>query len=254
SFIPAPHDHAFDWDRPLKASAFSGRNIFTESGATNVLEGLEALLFPAQPAVISISGHKTFQWGVTQDFTITGTLRPNDQNDIASIQVLDENDLPLKTIVPNDYPANTPIEYEVVNLIHSTKFRIKATTDGGAEIFSPWTEVNFIVPHLYGFNAHPDLQGYNAYKNLSTGLFTDNKVAIAYAGTNGYMYFFRPKESGPLSAIRDSNNFGLGTFLKSETLVEVTSDGLDSNFNVQFYRYRSPFQSKSNTTITFTTE
>jgi len=252
TFPPADHDHAFDWNRVIKVGDFAGRNLYTESGAEDVSDGLETLLFPFVQAKLSIGSSLVYEQGTENGFTINGNFNPNDEEIVNSLVLLNGAGQQLHNYNIPDPLETTVISHNVENLTANESYRFRANVgQAGTDLYSPYLEVEFVHPLLWGFSLDEDLRGVNAYQQLRKIVSKSTDRSVVMEGENGYMYYFSPLSLGKVTGIKDENNFTLNAFLESETQVSVQSSGLSNDFTTNYYRYRSPFQASINQEIYF---
>ena len=228
----------FDGDRQIKALPSIGQT----PGGTTVQEFLDNVYYPFISSTISMDAFILQEIGFLFTPTIIGTITPNDEtifNDRRVIRDPNGSNTPINNPVGNNINY-VDVDIEIIEGL-TQEWSIEADVDDDGNpttISSPIRGVTGVFPFFWGMDANAALSGIDLYNALTKSISAQGDKNVTFNGSVEYIYFCYPDDYSDLTSIKDPNNFeAIGSF--TQTIVSVTSVGLNTNYIKDYKVYRS---------------
>ena len=227
-------DITFNGSRMVKRSGLPAVN----AGGATITEWLNNYFFPFLPATVTLNGLSTYQYGTSNDVTLTGAVVLNDETTVYERRVYDVTSAStlLGTV------ASNAVSYTVPSVVANRSFKVDVDVAGNGTpgtISSPVRSVSFVYPFLYGMTTAATPTGSELYTTLTKLVEIKASKTVSLTGSSAYIYFAYPDTYGQLTAVYDQNGFDtLASFTTYQ--ISVVASGLNYNNWTTTYRvYRS---------------
>lgn len=234
-------DLNFDWNRPISSLPSKGQNLFNETGATTLAEGIEALYFQYLASTLSLDNPQTQIVGIHNDVEISGTISINHSDEVVNEVRFYNNGT--NTLLDTQNPVNNGqdilISYLWPNVTSNKVVRVEVDLDnnGSPITINQLVNIEFQYPIIFGYNVNPTLSfpmsdlSYKVKENLQEFLLSNQ----------GYFHIYVPVEYDSNTKIT-FNGLRLTKVELESTNIALSTNNLNSNWTHSYTKYILPEQ------------